>query len=102
MRPVAQLVEQRDLFRRSWVRIPPGSEIFPLSPCGPISLLGLSLRRYYLGYLSEHFQLPHLNHYLLVIKVNLQIFTKISKFFGFQSSFIFKKQEMEPEGEGAL
>ena len=45
-----------------WVRTPPGSDIFSLSPCGPISLLGLSLRRYYLGYLLEHFNLPHLNH----------------------------------------
>ena len=44
---VAQLVEQRDLFRRSWVRTPTGSEIFSLSPCGPISFLGLTLRRYW-------------------------------------------------------
>ena len=40
------------------------SEIFSLSPCGPISLLGLMLRRYYLRYLLEHFKLPHLNHYM--------------------------------------
>ena len=49
---VAQLVEQRCL-RRSWVQIPLGSEIFFLSPCGPISFLGLSLRRYHLGYLHS-------------------------------------------------
>ena len=35
-----------------------------LSPCGPISFLGLTLRRYYLGYLLEHFNLSHLNHYI--------------------------------------
>ena len=40
------------------------SEIFSLSPCGPISFLGLILRRYYLRYLLEHFKLPHLNHYM--------------------------------------
>ena len=31
--------------------ISPRSEIFSLSSCGSISFLGLSLRRYYLGYL---------------------------------------------------
>ena len=41
---------------------PPGTEIFSLSPCGPISFPGLTLRRYSLGYLSEYFNLPHLNH----------------------------------------
>ena len=35
-----------------------------ISPCGPISFLGLMLRRYYLGYLLEHFNLPHLNLYI--------------------------------------
>ena len=39
------------------------SEIFSLSPCGPISFLELSLRRCYVVYLLEHFNLPHLNHY---------------------------------------
>ena len=38
--------------------------IFSLSPCGPISFLGLTLSRYYLGYLLEHFNLPHLNLYI--------------------------------------
>ena len=49
-----------DLFRRLWVRIPAGSEIFSLFPCGPISLLGFSLSGYYWGYLLEHFNIPHL------------------------------------------
>ena len=30
-----------------------------LSPCGPISFLRLSLKRCYLGYLLEHYNLPH-------------------------------------------
>ena len=48
-----------DLFRKSWVRTSPGSEIFSLSPGGPTSFLGLTLRR--LGYsLLEHFNLSHL------------------------------------------
>ena len=65
-----------DLFRRSWVRIRPGSGIFALSPCGPTSLLGFSLRRYYLGYLLEHFSLPNLNQYIvfLCFKLSKDIF----------------------------
>ena len=55
-----------DLFQRLWVQTPPGSEIFSLSPHGPISFLGLTLRRYYLGYLLEHFNLSHLNHRLCI------------------------------------
>ena len=31
---------------------PTGVRGFALSPCGPISFLGLSLRRYYLGYFA--------------------------------------------------
>ena len=31
------------LFRRSSVRVPSGSGIFSLFPCGPVSFLGLSL-----------------------------------------------------------
>ena len=50
---------------RQWIQIPPGSETFSFSPCGPISFLGLTLRRYYLGYLLRHFNLPQLNHYSL-------------------------------------
>ena len=50
--------------RRSCVRMPPESEIFALSPYEPISFLGLSLRRYYLGYSLEHFNLPQLYHYI--------------------------------------
>ena len=38
---------------------PPGSETFPLCPCGPISFLELALRRYYSGYLLEHFNVSH-------------------------------------------
>ena len=41
-----------------------GQRFFSLSPCGPIFFLGLSLRRYYLGYLLEHFNLPYLNHFI--------------------------------------
>ena len=41
-----------------------GAETFSLCPSGPISFLGLSLRRFYLGYCLEHFNLPHLNHYI--------------------------------------
>ena len=59
-----------DLFRRSWVRTPPGSEIFSLSPCEPISFLGLLLSRYYSGYLFEHFNLPHLNHSICLIALS--------------------------------
>ena len=50
--------------RRSCVRMPPESDIFALSPCEPISILGLSLRRYYLGYSLEYFNLPQLYHYI--------------------------------------
>ena len=39
-------------------------QIFSLSSCGPISFLGLTLRRYYLGYLFEQFNLSHLNLYI--------------------------------------
>ena len=43
---VVQLVEasNSDLFQSLWLRIPPESETFPLSLCGPISFLGLSIR----------------------------------------------------------
>ena len=42
------------------------SENFSPSPYGPIFFLVLTLRRYYFGYLFivEHFNLPHLNHYM--------------------------------------
>ena len=36
---------------------PTGVGDFSLSPCGPISFLGLSLRRYYLAYLNSLLQL---------------------------------------------
>ena len=42
--------------------------IFSLSPCGPITFLGLSLIRYYLGYLIENFNLPHLNHFICCLE----------------------------------
>ena len=57
---------RRRQFMRSWVRIPLGSEI-SLSPCGPISFLGLSLRRYYLGYLLEYFNLR-------ILKTTIQVY----------------------------
>ena len=37
--------------RSSLARTPPGLEIFSLTTCEPISFLGLSSRRDYLGYL---------------------------------------------------
>ena len=47
---VAQLGRAKgDLFQRSQVRTPPGSEIFSLSLYGPILFLGLMLKKYYLG-----------------------------------------------------
>ena len=58
------------LFRRSWVRTLPGSEIVSLSPCGPISILGLMLGMYYLGYLLEHFKLSPLNLYTSIYNSN--------------------------------
>ena len=43
---------------------------FSVSQCGPISFLGLSLRRYYLGYLLKYFNLvPYLNHYIMLVLV---------------------------------
>ena len=42
-----------------WVRTPLRSEIFSLSLCGSISFLGLTLGRYYMRYLLEHFNLSH-------------------------------------------
>ena len=63
---VAQLVEQR------WP-VPGGrgfqshrGQKFFVFPCGPISFLGLTLRRY------EHFSLPHLNHYICLIVLSGQ------------------------------
>ena len=44
----------------SLVSHPTGSEVFSLSRCWSISVLGLTLRRFYLRYLFEHFNLPHL------------------------------------------
>ena len=41
-------------------------DFFSLSPCGSISFPGLTLRRYHLGYSSEHFNLPHLYHCMYV------------------------------------
>ena len=43
-----------------------GQRFFSLSPCGPISFLGLTIRRYYLGYILEHFNLSHLNVYIFL------------------------------------
>ena len=50
----------RQTERRLLVIIPPGLEIFSLSLCGPITFLGLTLRRDYLGYLLQHFNISHL------------------------------------------
>ena len=55
------LVVTRDKLKCS---TPLRSEIFSLSSCGPISILGITLRRYYLGYLLEQFNLSHLNLYI--------------------------------------
>ena len=59
---VAELVEQRCSVPEVAGSSPTRVGDFSLSPCGPISLLGLSLRRYYLGYLLEHLNLPDLHH----------------------------------------
>ena len=58
---------------------PPGSEIFALFPCGPISFLVLLLRRYYfIGIFTQHFNVPHLNHCIN----NLTIFKMTLFFYG--------------------
>ena len=49
-----------------------GQRFFLFTPCEPISFLGLPLRRYYLGYLLEHFNLPNLNHYICLIVISGQ------------------------------
>ena len=41
-----------------------GQRVFSLSPCWPISFLGLMLRRYLIfGISVQHFNSPNLNHY---------------------------------------
>ena len=61
---VAQSVEQRWSVPKVVGLNPTGAREFSHSPYGPISFVGLMLRRYYLGYLLEHFNIPHLNHFI--------------------------------------
>ena len=63
-----------------------GSEIFSPSPCGPISFLGLTLRRYYLGYLLEHFNLGQTKKYVFPVTVPTLIFYCCFGFFTIDSS----------------
>ena len=49
---------------------------FYLFPCGPISFLGLTLRRHYLRYLLEYFNLPRLN--LCIYLLNFCLFLRLN------------------------
>ena len=64
---------------------PHRGQIFSLFPCGPISFLGVTFRRYYLGYLIEHFKLPHLNHYNMI-----WCLVKLHAGFHFEIRFFFE------------
>ena len=59
---VAQLLEQRWSVPEVVGSNPAGLETFSLSPRWPIFLLGLTLRRYYLGIFTaiQYFNIPHL------------------------------------------
>ena len=55
-----------DLFRRSWVQIPPRSESFSLSPCRPISFLSAIAQEIWFGIFTQQSNLPSFNHYTVL------------------------------------
>ena len=76
------------MFCKLWVRTPPGSEIFSLSPCGPINFLSRANAQKVnvctvFGYLlEEHFNLSHLNLYSHIHIGLILIITKLEKLSG--------------------
>ena len=62
-----------NLFRRSWVRIPPWSEICSLSPSGLIFFQGYCItQKVSIWIVIEHLNLPHLSHYIRLLVLSGQ------------------------------